>query len=108
MNFLYSVEQKIHSILVGLDDALDATLPGGLDDVTISARAGIALFCHEHGTPTDQKTINEALLVALANGLDDVEKNHCYLAIAADCDRARRALALLEPYESLVAAVAQS
>ena len=90
---------KIHGILVGIDDAVAAVLFNGQDDITISTRCGMALIDEEMGWKSSQG-LEDATLIALADGLNDLEKNHCFGAIVGDISRAREALATLQPYEA--------
>lgn len=70
-------------------DILFATLLWSSYDVTISARAGIAVRAKAAKQPYSK------LLVLLAYVLNKVEANHVELAIEADIDRAMSALAYM-------------
>ncbi len=97
---------QIKGILIGIDDAAAAVLFAGQNDLTISARCGMALLDQEAGTytPNGPHGLEQKFLIALANGLDDLQKGHCHQAILGDRDRAVNVLVLLQPYALKVSA----
>lgn len=88
----------LKGVLIGLDDfATSILFSGSQNDITISARCGMALVDAERG----QIRLNEreqAVLMAGAAALDTLENDHCIGAIRGDYARAQEALAMLEPY----------
>ena len=96
-----TILERIHGILVGVDQAFASIFFVTQNDVTISSRAGMALLEHTaNPTLVDPKHgIEGKALLALANSLNKVEKGHCYMAILSDIERANTLLSILSPYK---------
>ena len=97
-----AIETKILNILVGVDDTAAAVLFDEPSDLTISTRCGMALL-DKAGVIQDPSIaavhgIEEKFLVALADGLNAVQKNHCYWAILYDMNKAQGMMDKLSPY----------
>lgn len=91
MSVFASIEEKVHAVLIGVDDAVAAAIFDDQTDLTISSRCGMALMDHTAGA-------EGVALRALAEGLDDIQKQHCIGAIQADYARAQAVIAKLQPY----------
>lgn len=96
--FIAALEERVKTALIGIDDAVN-TVFGGQDDITISARVGMVLIDHERGVcRTEVHGVSECAQIMLAKWLDDLQKDHCKLAIQGDIGRCDAALAKLRPY----------
>lgn len=93
------VEKIIHDLLIAVD-GLGSTVLFGSTDLTISSRVGMALSDHDCGTykPDGPHGFPRLAMLALARGLNHIEREHCMLAWIGDRDRALAVLAELDPY----------
>ncbi len=94
------LEARIKAVLVGADMTAGTILFTTGNDITISARCGMALMDARDGVydPSGPHGIEQWALIALADALDQVEEDHCMLAIVGDRDRAVDVLTTLMPY----------
>lgn len=100
-----SLDTYIQGVLIGVDDAAAAVLFSATpNDITISARCGMALMDQANGVydPSGPHGLEAWALNALAAGLDDLQKSHCTGAILGDRDRAVNVLSVLLPYTALL------
>jgi hypothetical protein len=98
------MDEYIKGILIGIDDASAAALFNGQNDITISARCGMALLDSQRGVyqSNGAHRIEQWALDALAAKLDDIQKDHCIQAIVGDCQRASTVISLLNPYVQII------
>lgn len=98
--------EKIHGLLVAVDDAAAALVFDGQTDLTISSRCGMALIDGRLGVfdPKGPHGLEQSMLKALGNGLNEIEQQHCFAAILSDDARAAAVRTLLEKYVTIVTA----
>lgn len=97
-----SLDQKIKDILLSVDKLGAAALFDIGTNITISARAGMALIDKRMGRAPDVSLgIEHSMLLALESGLNAVDKDHCFEAILGDCKRAEDALKILSLYSAV-------
>ena len=92
---------RLHAVLIGVDDTAAAVVFSGHTDITISSRCGMALIDELRGAPSSPESL---ALDGIGDGLDTLRAGHCFAAILADVDRAQRVLDLLGPYAVYVTA----
>lgn len=99
-----TIEDKILSILIGVDDTFSAAVFDTNSDLTISARAGMALIESRMGWPNGPHGIPSDALIALSSGLDNIEQDHCFGAIIGDTNRAQETITALAMYLDVASA----
>lgn len=97
---LQQLNARIHDLLIGIDMAAATVLFTTGNDITISSRAGMALLDSKYGVydPSGPHGIEQWALDALAAGLDDLEKEHCFQSIYGDQTRWINVATTLMPY----------
>lgn len=96
-----ALDHYVMGVLIGADQAAAAVLFSSTqDDITISARCGMALMdsAKQVYDPAGPHGIELWALNALAASLDALQKSHCVDAILGDRDRAVNVLSILQPY----------
>lgn len=89
-----------HNVLLAIDE-LGAMLFWNTPDITISSMCGIVMAADQHVEWKENLAAlrlyrwQEAILRWLGPRLNEIQANHCYLAIQADQARAQRVMQIL-------------
>lgn len=105
MTLLSAAAIYAQAVLIGIDDAASAATGGG-NDITLSARAGVALVKQMRGV--EPLTEVDLKFVELANWLDSIQANHSTDAVLGDIARAEALIAELLPTEDYIQANPQN
>ncbi len=85
MSIISAAEIYAKAVLIGIDDTSSAVTGGG-DDITLSARAGVALVKQMRGV--EPLSAADLKFIELANWLDSLQPGHSCGAVLGDIARA--------------------
>lgn len=101
--WLLDIGRRIKAFLIGIDDTAAAAVFPDQTDLTVSARCGMVQIDRMRGVLRMTSAESDALL-NLGACLDRIQAHHCRGAIIGDIERAKRVLAILQPYADYMAA----